>query len=758
MFQDPFTRERFTRYGNAAFLMFCFLVFFFPRPVLDAGRMDRIQFNDQELFISGANVAWIHFARDIGAGMADLDQFAGMFSELRANGGNTMRLWLHTDGRSTPHWDGSDVVGPGIGAIDDLRAILDLAHRHNVSLILCLWSFDMLRISHGQTVTDRAHAILTDPSKRQLYLDNALMPMVEALKGHPAILAWEIFNEAEGMSEEFGWDFNRHVPMSDIQAFVNQAAGTIKTVDPDAKVTTGAWSFLALSDIFEGGNARNYYRDDRLLDAGGHREGRLDFYTVHYYPWAGTELSPFHNDFGHWELDKPIVVAEFYARLDLFGVAPGDLYETLHERGYAGALAWQWVDHAQEREGNEGSWPWMLENMRTMREKDPDAVRLIYPETREAGLRRHLTFDDYPMIWAPEGAVLLDHAEPDDPVFLAAPEEERELVRFREPPGSPWTRSSVYFGDRTSRAELGRVSPGEGPFTIAFWFRVDEFEPENGAEGHILSSETGAAGSGGEGEWSVFLTGTPRDLAGGGVRLFLRQAEEPELAISDRITLGQWYHLALTRDENAAMNFRIHLDGELVYEGDNRSVFGDSEAGVFAGARPTDPASSGFVGWLDDLRIYSVALPHLGRLWGDGYALWADEVFGVRYGTAGTRPRDDYAGDGFRNFERYVFGVAPGNGVRGDAGALWVSAPDGGSPGVRMALRRDPSLDYVFETSSDLVAWEVWPFGFDGTNWSFLNGEAGVLVEEGVEGALSVLRAEPAGSGTFFRVKIPYPR
>ncbi len=334
--------------------------------------MNRIAFDGCEIFVSGGNVAWYNFARDIGPGKTRLDRFEEVFEEVSAHGGNTLRLWLHTDGGNTPEWDGHKVIGPGRGAVEDLHDILDLAHRHNVGLILCLWSFDMLRVSHGRTVTDRAHAILTDEEKRRFYFDNALIPMVEALQGHPAILAWEIFNEAEGMSEEFGWHMTRHVPMADIQSFVNQAAGAIRRTDPEAQVTTGAWSFYALTDILEDRNSANYYSDERLIAAGGDPEGTLDFYTVHYYDWAGTRLSPFHHDFEQWKLDKPLVVAEFYARDDIFGVSRENLYETLYRRGYAGALGWQWVDHVQGRDDNEASWPMILINMERLKSKYPD--------------------------------------------------------------------------------------------------------------------------------------------------------------------------------------------------------------------------------------------------------------------------------------------------------------------------------------------------------------------------------------------------
>jgi hypothetical protein len=290
--------------------------------------------------------------------------------------------------------------------------------------MLCLWSFDMLRIRFGADVTDRNHALLTTEDRLQAYIDNALIPMVEALRGHPGILAWEIFNEPEGMSDEFGWPFNRHVPMAAIQRFVNRASGAIKRADPDALVTNGSWSFRATSDVTAGwdlliegrssgeltagelqsvqiglgeryeyvftlqetaaiydtlrawGRNINYYTDQRLLSVGGDPDGTLDFYTVHYYRWGNTLLSPFHHDRDYWELDKPLAVTEFYLD-DAFGVPWQDMYQTLHDRGYAGALGWQWFDAHANREGIAHNWPRALENVRRMRDAHPGDVTLI---------------------------------------------------------------------------------------------------------------------------------------------------------------------------------------------------------------------------------------------------------------------------------------------------------------------------------------------------------------------------------------------
>ncbi len=118
-----------------------------------------------------------------------------------------------------------------------------------MGLVLCLWSFDMLRESFGTTITDRSYLMLTDSSARAAYVQNALVPMVSAPSGHPGIVAWEVFNEAEGMSTEYGWCGIRRVSMRNIQTFVNQVAGAIHRTDPSARVTTGAWSFIAMSDV-----------------------------------------------------------------------------------------------------------------------------------------------------------------------------------------------------------------------------------------------------------------------------------------------------------------------------------------------------------------------------------------------------------------------------------------------------------------------------------------------------------------------------
>lgn len=306
---------------------------------ITAAEQDRIIWNKQKLFLNGANVPYVNFARDIGPGKTYFHQFETMFRQVHEAGGNCMRLWLHTNGVNTPAFGQSGyVAGPGKSAIEDTRTILDLACENKIGLILCLWSFDMLRWELDDAVRQRNKHLLTDTQYTQAYIKYALEPMVKALKGHPALLAWEIFNEPEGMTDEFGWKYCDHVKMQDIQRVVNQCAGAIRRFDPQVLITNGAWSVISTSDT---GNCKNFYTDEALIAAGHDPDGILDFYSMHYYDWLGKEKSPFRKSASCWQLDKPVVCAEFEMTAS-FGIAAHEKHIKLYKNGYAGALGYAW--------------------------------------------------------------------------------------------------------------------------------------------------------------------------------------------------------------------------------------------------------------------------------------------------------------------------------------------------------------------------------------------------------------------------------
>ena len=160
-----------------------------------------VHYAAKNLFLNGTNVAWVGFAADLGPRSAsspnnvNVSEFATIFETVHQNGGNVLRLWLHTNGAETPAFDSSGhVSGPGPYAIQDLRRILDLAQQNDVGLILCLWSFDMLQAAGSetnltQTQVNYNYNLLTDTSYTMAYIRNSLIPMVDSVRGDPAIVA-----------------------------------------------------------------------------------------------------------------------------------------------------------------------------------------------------------------------------------------------------------------------------------------------------------------------------------------------------------------------------------------------------------------------------------------------------------------------------------------------------------------------------------------------------------------------------------------
>jgi hypothetical protein len=332
---------------------------------------NRINHNGQDIFLNGMNLAWISFSADLVS--LNTTEFTKALDQISNGGGNAMRWWLHTNGVYSPKFTGDSISGPATNELANMKKGLDLAYERGMGIVMCLWSFDMLRTNLGSAYLNRNLLLLQDTVKLQAYINNDLIPMLQAVGNHPAVICWEVFNEPEGMSNEYGWSDIAHVPMSQIQRFVNRVAGTVHREVPTAKVSNGCWSFYAGTDL---GPCYNYYTDERLIAAGGDEQGTLDFYMVHYYDWGGTDISPFHHPASYWELDKPLVIGEFSAHGPYTGIDPKTAYNYLYQNGYAGGLSWTWTGHDGNGDVTDAS-----EGMLDLYYNHPSEIVIHYTDT-----------------------------------------------------------------------------------------------------------------------------------------------------------------------------------------------------------------------------------------------------------------------------------------------------------------------------------------------------------------------------------------
>ena len=155
----------------------------------------RLVINDQEIFINGINLPWRFYGQDFGRARDgkhyyEAKYYEFVFDRLKQSEVNTVRIWLHCQGKHSPLVDQEVMVRDlPSGFIEEFSDFLELAARYELMVIPVLWSFEMVDHGRAELITQYDHTIS--------YIENALIPLIRSTRNHCNILAWEIMNEPE---------------------------------------------------------------------------------------------------------------------------------------------------------------------------------------------------------------------------------------------------------------------------------------------------------------------------------------------------------------------------------------------------------------------------------------------------------------------------------------------------------------------------------------------------------------------------------
>jgi len=331
--------------------------------VKDSAVAGRLVINGKRLFISGMNIAWHQFGSDLNnTTVVDESAFTKYIQDVRKAGGNAVRWWLHNDASYCPKINSSgQVTGLATNSIKSMRRVLDIAYDNGVVVAMCLFSHNLVipgsKSSWSDYNVENNYKLFTNASNMDTYIQNGLNVILDSLGNHPAVMCWEVFNEAEGMINGNWQGMTKSIPFDDIVTFTAKVAVAVHTKTVKM-VSTGIHEFNK-TDYFPKYTDANLQL--KISNSADKPKAYLDFYMAHWYPdfqGIGPDRNPFVTTAASWGLTRPIIIGEFpgmsWGQNTAYnsknsgtpnsGMTITAAYEYAYNNGYAGALSWAMTD------------------------------------------------------------------------------------------------------------------------------------------------------------------------------------------------------------------------------------------------------------------------------------------------------------------------------------------------------------------------------------------------------------------------------
>ncbi|MBI3205791.1 MAG: hypothetical protein HYZ29_29920 [Myxococcales bacterium] len=293
-------------------------------------------------FMYGINYAWKDFAGDFGGISAwgiqgvsgQASAHAAALADMRGHGVSVVRWWMFPDFRGDGvDFDASEIpTGLGGTALADIQKALELAEQADVYLMLTVFSFDNFGPSENVAGiwTPGITPMVKDATKRKALMEKVVRPVAKAVAASPhakRVIAWDVINEPEWAmtgSDPYGdpaFEANADlapVSFTEMETFIKEVTATLRS-ESGALVTVG-------------GAAAKWARAWTKVG--------VDFYQLHSYDWV-DKWWPHTNAASSYGLDKPLVMGEF-PPTGLSGVPYSSVVQAFWDKGYAGALSWQY--------------------------------------------------------------------------------------------------------------------------------------------------------------------------------------------------------------------------------------------------------------------------------------------------------------------------------------------------------------------------------------------------------------------------------